>query len=61
MNKYLAFYKGRKIVVSANTSFEAQKEAAIQFKLKEKDRYKVTVMIAEKADGTQVVHSTSSI
>lgn len=54
MNGYIAFYRGRKIEVYAETSFEAQTKAAAEFKAKKS--YEVTVMLCEKA-GEQVVHA----
>lgn len=54
MNGYKAFYKGREIEVEAETSFEAQKQAAVTFKAKK--AYEVTVVLCEKS-GEQVVHT----
>lgn len=63
MNGYKAFYKTNTTEVYANTSYEAQKKAALFFKTKKE--HEVTVMLCEKdvidGVGTQVVHSTSSI
>ena len=53
MNGYKAFYKGKSIDVTANTSYEAQKIAALKFKAKKS--YEVTVILCEK-QGEQVVH-----
>ena len=53
MNGYKAFYKGREIEVTANTSYEAQKAAALRFKAKK--AYEVTVFLCEK-QGEQVTH-----
>ncbi|MHB0858422.1 MAG: hypothetical protein ACYC5M_12720 [Anaerolineae bacterium] len=53
MNKYVAFYKDKEIVVSAETSYAAQMKAAEQFKIKR--TYAVTVVLAER-DGEPVVH-----
>ena len=50
---YIAFYKSKKIVVQASTSYTAQCIAAKQ--LKAKKYYDVTVMRAD------VEHSTASI
>lgn len=52
-NGYIAFYKNKQIEVYADTSYEAQKKAALQFKAKKS--YDVTVKLATK-DGEQVVH-----
>jgi len=53
MNGYICFYKNKQLEVKANTSYEAQKEAAKQFKAKKS--YEVIVALAEK-DGQQVTH-----
>ena len=58
MNGYLAFYKNKKIEVLANTSYEAQKKAALVFKAKKS--YEVNVYLCEK-DGAEVTHSTSEV
>lgn len=54
MNGYVAFYKGKRAEVYADTSFQAQEIAAKQFKAKK--RHEVTVVLAEK-NGEQVVHT----
>lgn len=54
MNGYIAFYRGKRIEVTAETSYKAQEKAAAIFKAKK--RYEVTVMLAEK-DGEQVIHT----
>ncbi len=54
MNGYICFWKGKRVEVQANTSYEAQTLAALRFKAKRP--YKVTVMLAEKA-GEQVTHT----
>ena len=58
MNGYIAFYKGKRCEVYADTSYQAQQKAALNFKAKKS--YEVTVMLAEK-NGEQVTHSTSAI
>ena len=54
MYGYIAFYKGKRIEVYANTSYEAQQKAAALFKAKKS--YEVSVMLAEK-DGQAVTHT----
>lgn len=54
MNGYVAFYRGKRIEVRANTSYEAQQKAAVI--LKAKKSYEVSVVLAEKGD-TAVVHT----
>jgi hypothetical protein len=53
MNGYIAFYRGRKAEVHADTAYEAQQKAAALFKARKS--YEVTVVLAEK-DGAQVTH-----
>ena len=53
MVNYIAFYKGKKIVVQASTSYTAQCIAAKQLKVKK--YYDVTVIRAD------IEHSTASI
>lgn len=53
MNGYVAFYKGKKMDVYAESSFGAQQKAAAAFKAKRS--YDVTIVLAEK-DGQQVTH-----
>ena len=53
MNGYVAFYKGKRLDVHAETSYEAREKAAALFKARQS--YKVTVILAEK-DGEQVTH-----
>ena len=49
-----AFYKGREITIEAETSYKAQELAAKQFKARKS--YEVTVILIQKADGTEIVH-----
>jgi hypothetical protein len=58
MNGYVAFYKGKKIEVHANTSYEAQQKAAAVFKARKS--YEVTVMLAELG-GQAVVHTGAEL
>jgi hypothetical protein len=53
MNGYVCFYKGKRVEVYADTSYEAQQKAAAL--LKAKKSYEVTVVLAEKS-GQQVIH-----
>lgn len=56
MNGYVAFFRGKRTEVYAETSYEAQKKAAAFFKAKKS--YDVTVVLAER-DGEEVVHTAS--
>ena len=53
MNGYIAFYRGKRIEVQAETSYKAQQIAAEKFKAKKS--YEVTVMLAE-INGETVTH-----
>jgi hypothetical protein len=53
MNGYIAFYKGKRTEVYAESSYAAQKMAAEKFKARK--QYEVTVFLAEK-DGETVTH-----
>ena len=58
MNTYMAFYKLQKIVVKAESSYEAQLEAARV--LKAKKSYDVAIVLVEVA-GRQVTIDPASI
>jgi ribosomal protein L27 len=60
MNGYICMYNGKKVEVYANTSYEAQKQGAVAFKVSEKNRYKVDVYLCETAQGEQVSHTITS-
>lgn len=54
VNTYVAFYRGRELVVQGLTSYDAQWEAAKKFKARK--AYEVTVILAEKPNGDPVIH-----
>ena len=54
MNGYIAFYRGRKAEVHADTAYAAQQKAAALFRARKS--YEVTVVLAEKK-GEQVTHT----
>jgi hypothetical protein len=56
MNGYICFYKGKRLEIYAETSYEAQKKAAEQFKAK-KTR-EVDVHLCE-IDGEPVLHTAT--
>lgn len=58
MNTYIAFYRQRKIQVTALTSYEAQSKAAAQFKAKKS--YDVSVMLVALGD-REITHSTCEL
>ena len=53
MNGYVAFYRGKRLEVYAETSYKAQLKAAELFRTKK--TWDVAVVLAEK-DGEQVTH-----
>ena len=55
MNGYIAYYNNKKIDVYADTSYQAQQRAAKVLNVSEKNRYKITVILAEK-NNQQVTH-----
>ena len=59
MNTYTALYKGKRIDVDADSSYQAQLIAAKEFKAKHS--YDVTVMLLVLDSSKVVIHSTSSI
>ena len=59
MNTYAAIYKGKRIDVDADSSYQAQLIAAKEFKAKHS--YDVTIMILVLDSSKVVIHSTSSI
>lgn len=56
MNKYVAMFRGKKIEVEANTTYEAQLKAQVIFRARKS--YEVTVLLAEKS-GEEVTHDPS--
>lgn len=55
MNGYIALYNSKRIEVYANGSYEAQCKAAEILKVSNKNRHKISVMLAEKNE-EQVTH-----
>jgi hypothetical protein len=53
MNTYEAFYRKKRLTVTAETSLKARDKAAELFKARK--AYDVTVVLVEK-DGEQVIH-----
>ncbi len=58
MYGYVCFCKGRRYEVQATTSYDAQKKAAVFFRVTKP--HMITVVLAEKA-GAPVVHSTAAL
>ena len=59
MFSYICFYKGRQITVQALRSFDAQNIAAKKFKARRP--WEVSVILAARSDGSEVVHSAATI
>ena len=55
MNGYVAFYKNKRVEVYATSSYGAQLNAQKLLRVSDSQRYKITVVLAEK-DGEQVTH-----
>ncbi len=55
MNGYICFWRGKRIEVRAESSYAAQLKAAALFKARK--AYEVSVTLAERADGSPVVHT----
>jgi hypothetical protein len=58
MNKYVCMYRGKELVVEADTTYKAQLLASQM--LKAKRSYEVSVYLVEH-NGKEYVHSTASI
>ena len=56
MNGYIAFWRGNRVEVTAETSLQARDKAAAHFKARK--AYEVTVVLAEKS-GETVTHTPS--
>lgn len=57
MNGYICFYDGKRIEVYAETAYKAQLEAIKQFNPPKSKKHLISVVLAERADGSQVVHT----
>ena len=59
MNTFIAFYKNRHVEVRAESSLAAQRLAAKLFGARK--HYEVAVVLAEREDGSTVVHSPGEL
>ena len=59
MFSYICIYKGRQVIVQALRSFDAQNIAAK--KLKARRPWEVSVVLAARSDGSEVVHQPASL
>lgn len=60
LNGYVCFYGSKRIEVNAETSYAAQKQAQKLLKVTEKNRHRITVVLAEK-DGSTVTHNGAEL
>jgi hypothetical protein len=60
MNRYLCFFRGRKIEVAAETTAEAQRMAVVELRIKERQRTEISVYLLETSAGPYT-HGTSAI
>lgn len=61
-NGYICFGpNGKRCEVRADTTLNAQKKAAEIFKIKPGKEWRVSVTLAEREDGSPVIHSTASL
>ena len=58
---YKCFYNGKTCEVFADTSYAAQLQAQVQFKVKGNKRYQISVYRCVDAEGNQVTHSTAEV
>lgn len=56
-NKYLVFFNGQKMEVTATTLLEAKEKGVTEFKVKSNQRHLVHAYLAEKDNGEVVFHS----
>lgn len=56
INGYVAMYNGKQTDIYAETLYAAKQKAIAHFKPKKSQQHMVIVMLAEKPDGTQVIH-----
>ena len=56
---YVAFYKGKRVEVYGKSLLAARTTVAKHFKARKE--YDINILIAEREDGSPVVHSTASL
>jgi len=52
---YIAFYKGKRVEIHADTLINARNKVAAQLKVPAKKHYEINIMLAKK-NGEQVTH-----
>ena len=55
MNGYVCFYRGKRVEVTATSSYAAQQAAATLLRVKSRNQHEIAVVLAEKS-GEPVVH-----
>ncbi len=58
---YVAFFNGKRHELYAASLYEAKQAAVKHFEAPRSKEHTVSVMLAERADGSKVVHSTGSL
>jgi hypothetical protein len=54
--KFVAMYNGKETVVEADDLYKAKQKAIQYFKVRKSQEHRVYVMLAEREDGSEVVH-----
>jgi len=52
MRVYVCLYRNQKLLIEAETTYAAQQEAARRLRVKEKQRYQITVYLADQPIST---------
>jgi hypothetical protein len=58
---YIALYGGKRVEVNANTLFEAKTKACALLRVPPKRSHMVSVVLAKRPYGSNVVHSTAGL
>jgi hypothetical protein len=61
MHGYIAFYQKRRIELRAASLLAAKTEACKQFRVRKSEEWKVAIVLAERADGSTVLHDTAEL
>lgn len=57
MYGYVAYFNGRRHELRASSLYEAKQRAIAHFKPRKSQEHMVAVVLAERSDGTPVVHT----
>jgi nucleotide-binding universal stress UspA family protein len=57
VNGYICFYKDKRVEVHADSAYAAQCAVAKALRVSDKNRWKITVCLAERSTGETVVHT----